>query len=242
MSLSTLATNPALFVSLRPTSPPVSSLSRPPISNPPPSWVHITSKPCLSRASSRACLLCINITMIRGFHKSHSSPASEPADVSRLLEPFYAAPPPPRYSSSHSNSYSSASSSSSPTTPAPTVAELQPRAYVDEHGHMHDPDFQLFPALPGRRRSSSYSDEDSEDDDAHTRFWKAQRRAAARRASSPFSPSSPPTSTPQRPVEPSNFYHRPSFEESVVWDEEPPYALRSTQFDAELEPEKAPAP
>lgn len=174
--------------------------------------------------------------MIRGFSKTSSqyTPATEAADVSRLLDPYYAAPP-TTSSSRYSYPPHSSSSSSSPSSASAHLDDLQPRAYVDPYGNLHDPDFRAFPTFPGRRPSYERDDEDMDDDDAHTRFWKKQRRAAvARRASLSLLPSSP--SAPRRAAEPVNFYHRPSFEESVVWDD-PPYALRST-FEDDAEDEK----
>jgi hypothetical protein len=164
--------------------------------------------------------------MLRGF-RTTSALGSEAADVSRMLEPYYAAPPAlPRYGSASSASSPSSSAGSSPS---------QATAWVDAAGHLHDPDYRAFAPLPGRRASAPDADLDNASDDAHTRFWKQQRRAAARRASLPLLTAS------TRPAEPVNFYHRPSFEESVVWDD-PPYALRST-FALEAEPEsKTPEP
>ncbi|KAI0950217.1 hypothetical protein AcV7_008754 [Taiwanofungus camphoratus] len=63
---------------------------------------------------------------------SQYSPATRAADISRLLDPAYA-----------SSSSSGSSASASPTH----ASHAQPRAYVDHHGDLHDPDYRDFPVL-----------------------------------------------------------------------------------------------
>jgi hypothetical protein len=99
-------------------------------------------------------------------------------------------------------SYAHARSGSGASTPN----SYQPKAYIDRDGNMHDPDFQMFPTLVpvrgGSRRQSASSDLSSN-----------------YRNSSYYSPepaySAPSSSSHSN--EPINFYHRPSFEESVYF-------------------------
>ncbi|OBZ65655.1 hypothetical protein A0H81_14262 [Grifola frondosa] len=71
-------------------------------------------------------------------HNHHQySPSTRAADISRLLDPAYA------------SSSSSSSSKASPTH----ATHAQARAYVDEHGDLHDPDYRDFPILRATARS-----------------------------------------------------------------------------------------
>jgi hypothetical protein len=79
--------------------------------------------------------------------------------------------------------------------------------------------------MPGRRSSYEQERDNVEvaGDDAHTRFWKQQRRAAARRVSQSFVEAS---SSPAYRASPT-FNQTPSYDE-YVHEDEPPYNLRST--------------
>jgi hypothetical protein len=153
-------------------------------------------------------------------HKSAYAPSTLAADVERLLDPTYA--------------YAPASPPSSP----PSSPRPQPRAYVDSTGELHDPDYRDFPALPHarrggaqkRRRASSpirpgrpswersggYASELEDDDDAPDADGSALGLFVT-----PTRPRSGSASTngTLAPPEPINFYHRPSFEEDIVFED-----------------------
>jgi hypothetical protein len=84
----------------------------------------------------------------------------------------------------------------SPTHPT-ILTYHQPKAYVDASGDMHDPDYRAFPALPSPASS--------------------RRNSASIRTPSYGYSSEDAYSSPR--AEPINFYHRPSFEESVVFED-----------------------
>jgi hypothetical protein len=137
-------------------------------------------------------------------YKTQHMPTALASDIARIVDPTYAF------------GYGSSSAASSPTT---TTFAYQPQAYVDEAGCMHDPDYRAFPALPARaapRRPSSpiryssfgyYDSEDDEDEAAAAGASYFTKRSSRSTASSPTRP------------EPVNFYHRASFEESVLFEE-----------------------
>jgi hypothetical protein len=64
--------------------------------------------------------------------RAQYAPASEAADLSRMLDPAY------------TKRAHSPSGSSPPFSPL----ALPPRVYVDHDGAMHDPDYRMFPTLP----------------------------------------------------------------------------------------------
>ncbi|CDO68643.1 hypothetical protein BN946_scf184996.g74 [Trametes cinnabarina] len=93
-------------------------------------------------------------------HKDHYSPSTRAADISRLLDPAYA---------------STSSSSSMSATPPP---HAQTRAYVDNNGDLHDPDYRDFPVLrqtsraypTGKRRRTSTGSANAVRSASHDRF------------------------------------------------------------------------
>ncbi|KAI0780494.1 hypothetical protein BD413DRAFT_3684 [Trametes elegans] len=96
-----------------------------------------------------------------GHHHHHQySPSTRAADISRLLDPAYA---------------SSSSSSSMSPTPSP---HTQTRAYVDNNGDLHDPDYRDFPVLrassrshhPGKRRRTSTGSASAVRSRSHDRY------------------------------------------------------------------------
>lgn len=91
-----------------------------------------------SRTPNLLLIIILPLSMTRHLRSARAdraqyAPASEAADISRLLDPSYAKRP---------------HSPSSSTSSTPLAFALPPRVYVDHDGAMHDPDYRPFPAFP----------------------------------------------------------------------------------------------